>query len=313
MSETAGKHPIQVVARRTGLTADTIRAWERRYGVVRPERAAGGRRLYTEADVDRLALLYRAVRGGRRISDLTELALPDLAALVEADEQAVERHHEPPPPLSVEQGDARTLLEECSRAVRELDANGLRKTLIRASVELPPRAVMEQIVAPLTVSVGEAWHSGSLRVAHEHMASHVLRTFLADMLAKTNRGTGPRVLITTPSGQLHEIGALMAAVLAAGDGWRVTYLGADTPMTDVAGVAAQGFRAVALSIVYPPDDPYLADDLRLLRQHLPESTAIVVGGSGARFYEAYLEAVGAMVAGSMDEWLDALSRLRGAE
>ncbi len=288
------RHPIQVVARRTGLTPDVIRIWERRYHAVDPERASNRRRLYTDEDVERLTLLHRAIRSGRRIGDVANLPIAELAELVAADEQAAADA-----PVAradaASEGDAAAYLEASLAAVARLDAVALERTLTRARLDLSTPLLIDTVLMPLLQEVGERWAEGGLRIYHEHLATSLVKSLLENLRpAHGQLGSGPDLLVTTPAGQLHELGALMAGVIAATEGWRVTYLGPNLPAEEIAAAAGQRrAAAVALSVVYPPDDPHLGDELRRLRQLLPSDVPIVVGGAAAPAYHAPLARIGA--------------------
>ena len=152
--------------------------------------------------------------------------------------------------------------------------------LDRASVVFSRTHLIERLLVPLMRRIGDLWHQGTLRPIHEHMASSVVRSFLGGMQGACHPEiSAPHVVVTTPARQRHELGALLAAATAAGEGWQVTYLGPDLPPEEIAAAALQkGARAVALSITYPPDDPMLIDDLRRLRRLLGSRTALLVGG-----------------------------------
>jgi len=163
------RHPIQVVVRRTGLSADRIRMWERRYGAVSPQRAATNRRLYSEEDIERLLLLRKATLHGRRIGQLADLETVELAALVERDEAALSRAPAPSEPSGAGRS-AASLLADCLGAVAALDASGLQRLLARARLDLTPPALIERLLLPMMRGIGELWRRGELRIAHEHLA-----------------------------------------------------------------------------------------------------------------------------------------------
>jgi DNA-binding transcriptional MerR regulator/methylmalonyl-CoA mutase cobalamin-binding subunit len=309
--ETAGRHPIQVVSRRTGLSQDVIRVWERRYHAVTPERSPTNRRLYSDEDVRRLALLRRATTGGRRIGDVAGLPTDELEKLVQADDEAA---------ISVSGpafGAGRPATEHlaaCLDAVEALDEEALERELERAAVSLTVPQLLEQILLPMLQRIGDGWHDGNLRIAHEHMASATVRSFLGAMRSN-NDMAGPRteILVTTPSGQLHELGALMAAVTADLDGWRPIYLGPNMPAEEIAAVARQrDARIVALSLVHASDASATTGELRRIHRLLPEGAVIIVGGSGARNYLSVLEEVGAIHVNDMTAFRGELNRLREA-
>lgn len=270
-------HPISVVAARTGLSQDVLRVWERRYGVVEPGRDEAGRRLYTDADVERLRLLAQATEGGRSISQLVALGAAQLAELVRSDEAA---RRQPARALVAESADA--LVARAFDRARAHDAAGLDGELSRAAAVLGAARFLDAVVAPLFRRIGEAWHAGEVGIAQEHLATGVANAVLARIrTALPVDGAAPAIVVATPPGERHEVGAQLVAGAAALEGWRVTYLGADLPVADIGRAAlAAGARVVALSIVYPTDGARLAHELRALRDALPADVAIVIGGAG---------------------------------
>ncbi|HSF14001.1 MAG TPA: cobalamin-dependent protein [Vicinamibacteria bacterium] len=291
-------HPIRVVARRTGLSAHVIRAWEKRYGAVEPRRTPTDRRVYSNEDLERLTLLRRATLVGRSIGQIARLPTPELKRLVEEDENAANAAPATPAedaPHTASASDGARLLADSLDAAGRLDTDELQRALDQASVSLSRPALMKQVIVPLMHRIGDAWRDGSLRVAHEHLASAVVRSFLGSLNgAFLAARTAPQIIVTTPSGQLHEIGALLAAATAASEGWRVAYLGPSLPADEIAAAARQsGARAIALSIVFPTDDSHLRTELRRLSQLLDPAVTILVGGRGASSYRETLEEVGA--------------------
>ncbi|HEV2735127.1 MAG TPA: cobalamin-dependent protein [Longimicrobiaceae bacterium] len=283
------RHPIRVVADRTGLSLDVLRVWERRYAVVSPGRAEDGQRLYSDADVDRLRLLRRATDAGRSIGRVAKLATEELAELVREDDAA---RVVAVPTASRE---AAAHLERALAAVREMDPAKLEAGLRRAVVALSAADFVDQVAAPLLAGIGEEWRAGRTGVAHEHAASVVLRRVLGFMIeAGEVTGSAPEMVVATPAGQVHEFGALLAAASATAEGWRVTYLGADLPAEEIAAAARQrGAARVALSVGYPPDDPRIPGELRRLRAALPPGVAVMVGGAAAGAHRATLDEIGA--------------------
>jgi methylmalonyl-CoA mutase cobalamin-binding subunit len=144
--------------------------------------------------------------------------------------------------------------------------------------------------------IGDLWQKGEIRPIHEHMASAVVRSFLGNMRGAYHlAATAPHLIVTTPARQLHELGALIVAATAASEGWQATYLGPDLPPEEIAAAVVQkNARAVAISIVYPPDDPLLMDDLKRLRRLLPPVTELLVGGRASAAYAGVIEEIGAI-------------------
>jgi DNA-binding transcriptional MerR regulator/methylmalonyl-CoA mutase cobalamin-binding subunit len=291
------RHPIGVVARRTGLKPDLIRAWERRYGAVEPGRTETRRRFYSDEDIERLLLLRRVVNTGRGISQVANLSNPELSALIDAEPVPAAYAPAGPPPAGEDLDEvAEAFLTRCLAAAQRLDVREMELELDRASVLFSRTHLLERVLVPLMRRIGDLWHQGMLRPIHEHMASAVVRSFLGGMHGAYHPEiSAPHLVVTTPARQRHELGALLAAATAVGEGWQVTYLGPDLPPEEIAAAALQkGARAVALSITYPPDDPVLVDDLRRLRRLLGARTLLIAGGRACPAYGAILQEIAAV-------------------
>ena len=297
-------YPIRVVARRTGLKPDVIRAWERRYRAVAPGRSKGRHRLYSEEDIRRLQLLRRATEAGHsigRIADLEEAGLLDLLQADAADRTSSGPAGENP------------YVASCLAAIAVLDEAALESELRRATVELGRSRVVDEVLAPLVEAVGRGYEEGSLRPMHEHLASSVVSSVARGFRsAFPVASSAPGLVVATPVHQHHEIGAVLAASVASSEGWRTTYLGGNLPAEEIAAAArATGATAVALSIVYPPDDGSLEEELRALRGALP-GTPLLVGGRSAEDYEEVLAEIGAVRIPDFAEFRRALAAVRRA-
>ncbi len=272
------RHPIAVVADRTGLSQDVLRVWERRYAAVTPARDDGGQRLYSDADVTRLRLLRNVTEAGRPIGRMAALSPQDLEKLATEDAQDREARLEPAPeePLS-------GVVASALASVRLLDGRSLDIELRRAAAVHGLPVFLESLVTPLLRRMGEEWHGGRLSPSQEHLASAVVESVLSDLtrgVATADRA--PSLLLATPVGERHAIGALMAGLAAALEGWRVIFLGADLPAGEIASAAmATGARAVGVSVVYLADRDGTLAELRALRSALPRSIPMFAGGAGA--------------------------------
>lgn len=295
MSDQPHLNSIGVVCRRTGLKSDRVRAWERRYDVVQPVRSEGNQRLYSEDDVEKLLLLRRATDAGHRIAQIAHLKPAELRQLLEIDVPA--RAPETQRPRAGEADRADVLLGAALTAIQQLDAEALRGHLARALETLSPASVTQQLLVPLIHEIGELWEEGGLKASHEHLGTAVLRTFIEQLcVARDVSANDPRLLVTTPATERHELGALLATATATNAGWRVTYLGPDLPAADIAAAARQrGARAVGLSIVRPADREVIRGELLMLRRHLGESVGIIIGGRGAPEMEDTASEIGAVV------------------
>ncbi len=265
------RHPIGVVTERTGLSAHVLRAWERRYEVVRPRRGEGGRRLYSDADVERLALLHSATRSGRSVASVVALQTHQLRAMVAED--AARANVRPTVPGSYR--------EQAMLAVRALAPERLGALLRRALLSLGTVTFLENVVAPLMVAIGSEWHAERITVAQEHAATAAVEQLLGGLIRELEApGATSHVVMATPRGERHAVGAMMAAATASHDGWHVTWLGADLPAAQIATAAAQGSaHIVALSVA--TDAVGLRRELRGLRQRIEPHVPLLVGGAGA--------------------------------
>ena len=305
-SPTRQRHPIAVVAQRTGLSQDVLRVWERRYDAVTPTRTQNGARLYSDADIERLILLRAATRGGRGIGQVAKLSTRALEAMVSEDEAAREKQGTvigaPPEPDDVV-GTALAL-------ARALDAPALDDTLRRAAVIMGMPAFLESVAAPLLRKVGDEWHAGTLSPAHEHLVTASLHEIIVGMMrAFAHRPGAPTVLVTTSAGERHVIGAALVGAAAALEGWNVLYLGANLPAAEIANAATSAaVRVVAVSIIYVESASRVRDEMRALRDQLPEDVPLIAGGAGAMTMAKELAALNVRVKSSIPGFLGELRR-----
>lgn len=295
-----GQHAIRFIAQKTGLSPHVIRVWERRYAVVAPSRSGTNRRLYTDAELERLQLLAQACRCGHNIGNIARLPEERLRVLAADCMQA-----------RANCADADGFVATALESVKALDTPGLEAVLSRGAVTLGNQGVLCRVIAPLACALGSAWQAGDITAAQEHFASAVIRNFLAQIRPFALSETAPMLVVATPCGQLHELGALLVAAAAGNVGWRVTYLGAGLPAAEIAGAATQTkARAVALSVVYPEDDPHLPGELVRLRTLLPTELPLLLGGRAVAAYRPALAGRQITFVGPLGELYAALDELR---
>ena len=292
------KYPIRAVVQLTGLSAFTIRAWERRYKTVEPLRTETNRRMYTEEDIEKLKLLNGATRNGHNIGSIAALSVGELRELITVRNFNSTRSTDNGKIELPDSADGYT--ELCLNAIKKLDQRGLENILSKASVNLSQPQLLENLLLPLLDKIGSCWQDGSIRVVNEHMASSVIRTFLANQKDSFRaEENAPRLIIATPTGQLHEFGALIASAIAAFEGWNAVYLGPNLPAIDIISAAEQlNARGVVLSISYEIDDQYLRRDLEKLEM-ITGNIPLIVGGRGVKLYGKSLENTGARF---IDDW-----------
>jgi DNA-binding transcriptional MerR regulator len=253
------------VAKITGLSLDTLRAWERRYQAVVPERSERGRQ-YGPAHIERLMLLNRLVQNGHaigQIAGLPDLELQNLLAPETASTAG-------PAPLD--------LLGPVFSAIETFDSARAGDELSRLAAVLSPRDLVYQVAIPLMRETGSRWHDGTFAIAQEHMVSQLLRNLLGSMMRLYRRaGSGPKVIFATPAGDSHELGVLAAAMLSAIAGLEPVYLGSHLPALEIARAAERAAaRIVAIGVAYPA--PGVSDEVRILADALPGDVEFWVGG-----------------------------------
>lgn len=293
-------HPIQVVARRTGLSLDVIRAWEKRYAVVTPVRSDNGRRLYSDADVERLRLLAQATGTGRSIKQVAALSGAALEAVAHAPEDRrpdLRAGGTSPEYVLGASPTTEDHLQLALVAVEQFDGIALDAALRRAVIALPAEQFLDSVVVPLWQRVTDRTRENTLRPAHGHLTLTTLRRTL-HRIAEVGMTplAAPDLVVTTPSGQPHELGALLAAAAAAAEGWRVTYVGPGLPADEIAETAAYAkARAVTLSLGTSTGDRILARELRRLRALLPSEVPILVECTATGAHGAAIREIGATI------------------
>lgn len=277
--DTQALHPIGYVSRASGLSTHTIRAWENRYGAVRPIRSSGNQRLYSQEDIYRLVLMRRATKSGYGISHIAGLDTEKLEQL--ADRELTARRNLPAANTIDARSDAADrYVEKCLTAVAALDENALELSLERAAVELPRMVLLSDVIVPVMREVGRRWSRGTLKVVNEHLASNVIQFFLWDLLRTSVRpGAHPTMVVAAPVGQWCQVGALMAAVVAADQGLDVHFLGANLPAEEIiTGAEKLGAAYVALSITVSTDTQRMKHEVAKIGRHLPDGVRLLIGG-----------------------------------
>ncbi|MGI9240647.1 MAG: MerR family transcriptional regulator [Verrucomicrobiales bacterium] len=297
---------MKMVSQRTGLSAHVLRVWERRYEAVTPDRTGTNRRLYSEEEVRRLELMAILTRSGHSIG---QIAQQETEVLEEMVKELPETTSEVDPQSGSKHTSIDAFYAEAWEAVKNLDGVELESVLDRVTREFGGSSMIEKVIVPLVGQIGARWDDGEISVAQERVASTVIQEvlLLAGRPHSETRGA-PDLVVATPAGQLHELGAALVVCIARRRGWQVTYLGASIPAEEIAHTASvKKSPAVALSIVYPSDDPALGAELLRLRRLLQEECAILAGGRASAAYQPALEEIGAKQFAQLDDlksWLD---------
>lgn len=272
MAHEDATYPMRLAARLSGVAPATIRAWERRYDAVEPDRTEGNARRYSAADVRRLVLLRKLTERGHTIAEVARLPDGRLAELIDDADRVV-------PARERAQEERRSpLLDDYLAAVDRFDARRAADVLGRAATLLPARELVFELLIPLVREIGEGWSRGEVTVAQEHLTSGHMRWLLSVVLRLEMPGEGlSRVVIATPPDERHELGALVAAFLAAARGFEPIYLAPDVPWADLTdAVERSGASLVVLSLVRDLDDGELRRVARGI-ERLSEAAEIWLG------------------------------------
>jgi len=300
-----------MAAKLSGVTELSIRSWERRYSVLTPHRTDSNRRLYTDKEIEKLVLLRKLIKFGHRIGNLASMSVNDLVNLLgksEINNALVKGKNSE----IVTSEKYLMFINDCLDAIRKYDGKKLQLILNDASVQLSQPRFIEGLLLPLIEKVGAYWKEGLLRVSHEHFTSVIIRKLLTNFSdGYLISESAPKILVTTPEGQYHEIGAIIATTLAASDGWQTLYLGASLPAEDIASaVKLLNVRCIFLSIVYPNDDPSINTQLRKLREMVGDNIFILVSGRSAQAYKKTITNLNAHLINTPSHFRDLLQMIR---
>jgi DNA-binding transcriptional MerR regulator len=265
-TEEAVTYPVRVVSSMTGLKPELIRAWETRYDAVQPVRTEGGSRRYSGEDLHRLTLLRDVVDAGHRIGKIAHLSLEDLRGLL-------------PDSVGIESGP----IERIIAVARRLDGTEVRRLLNEELSRLGSVAFATEIALPLLIEIGSRWERGALSISVEHMTTSILRSLLLsvfDSLDASRRS--PKAIFATPSGESHDLGTLVAALVALRAGADVVFLGADVPAEDLVEAVVDARASIlVLGVVTLPND-VAESTLRIIRKRVPQDVEVWIGGTGIR-------------------------------
>lgn len=281
----------------TGLSADVLRVWERRYGFPCPARDPTGARCYDVAAVQRLALLQRALQRGHRIGSVIGLDDSELETLVEQRDS----------PFTTEPGQSNAV-QRIMAALCSDDDVRLVHELRYAALNLGIRPFIREIVTPLTQIVGQAWEQGRIQIRHEHLLSDVLTTQLRMMWASQLGERGRRVLLATLPSEQHVLGLEMAATYLATLGVIPRSMGANVPPREIADAAeALEVDGVALSVSAGADLVTTQLNMNLLGERIAGRIPIAVGGAFA--HRLVLPQAAELVAtwSALEHWVSSLS------
>ncbi|WP_018971029.1 MerR family transcriptional regulator [Rubritalea marina] len=298
-------HGIKIASLQSGLSAHVIRMWEKRYNAVEPLRTDTNRRLYDEACIDRLSTLSKLTQGGHSIGQIAHLDDAELQTLCNNLPDRIPKNLETP-------SQHRLLIDKLLIAIEKFDKQAHDTLLDEATKANGYSHVLEKVLIPFIQEVGSLWQEGSFTTVQEHAATSFIKDYLCvSAQAFGHEPNAPKLLVSTPPGQLHELGAVIASSLARKLGWHVIYLGVSTPPEELAGAAETiGAKAVLLSIIYPLDDPMMENNILKVRQNMDSSIKLIIGGPHSEHYEPLFKSMDLTSLHSMEDFKNQLQALR---
>jgi DNA-binding transcriptional MerR regulator/methylmalonyl-CoA mutase cobalamin-binding subunit len=294
---------IAAAERDTGLTKDTLRVWERRYGFPRPDRDGGGERAYPLEQVEKLRVVKRLMDAGHRPGRLVSMPIEELVRLSESTGDAPRRSAGSGPLPD---------LKACLALMRSHDVDALRRQLLQTQMRMGLARFVIEVVMPLNTMVGDAWMRGQMEIFEEHAYIECLHGLLRQALAGLPEAAPldrPRVLLTTLPGEPHGLGLLLAQALLALEGARVVSLGVQTPVWDISlAAAAHRSDIVALGFTGCMNPNQVVDGLSELRSKLPPAVELWVGGSAPVLHRRTVD--GVMAFSSLEDIRPQIERWR---
>jgi DNA-binding transcriptional MerR regulator len=263
---------IGELSRRAGVSPELLRAWERRYELLEPTRSPGGLRLYSLEDLERVRLMARHIADGVAAREAAVLATrADLRGPARADAR-------PERAVPMAAFDANGAAEALHAAVESFDEPALQTTIDGLLAAATIDAVLAEVIVPFLREIGERWEGGEVSVAQEHFITHVLRSRLLSLGRGWGGGTGPRALLACPPGEQHDLGLIAFGLALRARGWRIDFLGADTPVESLSrAVAAMDPDLVVVSATTHEVLRPILDDLA----GLASDRTVGVAGAGA--------------------------------
>lgn len=281
---------IAAVERDTGLSKDTLRVWERRYGFPVPIRDAQGERTYPFPQVERLRVIRRLLDAGHRPGRIVALPPDDLERLADTLGAPASTGPATPPTTGPIDHEVRVLAE----ALQANDVARLRRQLASALARRGLGRFVVELAAPLNKAVGDAWMQGRLEVYQEHLYTEAMQVVLRNALhlAAVADEAAPLVLLATVSGEPHGLGLLMAEAMLVLEGCRCISLGVQTPVWDIVRAAeALGAQVVAVGYTGCTPPSALVEGLTEMRRKLPSNVALWAGGSAPVLQRRPIEGV----------------------
>ena len=267
-------YSIKAITSLTGLTPETLRAWERRYDCVSPNRSTNGRRTYSQADLEKLKLLVNLTRQGHAIGKIANLNPEELANFQQQ--------------TSHQGGSGESVLcDQIIESLRHYQIDQCEQLLKRGLVAYDPLDYARNILLPALQRVGQLWHEEKINIAQEHMFSSCVKRIILTMVNNMHQPSrlNPTMLFATPSGEPHEFGILISCLLAASQQYTCYYVGADLPAQDILDTCKHlKPDIVVMGLIKRPPEAVTIKQLEKLLTSIDEHSQIWLGGPGAQYW-----------------------------
>jgi len=261
MTSTRAQLRIGELGRRVGVSPELLRAWERRYGLMEPERSAGGFRLYSDADAARVQRMQKYLSQGLSAAEAARAAI-----------------EEAPAPENIATRSLADSAADLQRALERYDEQAANSIVDSALSNLSTETALGEVVMPVLREVGERWAAGELTIAQEHFATNVLRGRLLGLARGWGHGNGPIALLACTSGEQHDLPLMLFGISLRAAGWRIVFLGADIPASTIEQ-AAESIAPAAVVIAATLPEPLLAVETELAA--LAARVPVAIGGRAA--------------------------------
>ena len=259
---------IGELSRRLGISVHVLRAWESRYGLLQPTRSTGGFRLYSGADEARIRRMQARLAEGLSAAEAARTVLR------ESGSGRVDQAQ----PAAAATSTVVDLATALRQALDAFDEPAAQAVLDRLMSEFSLATVLRDVLIPYLAELGDRWHRGMATVAQEHFASNVIRGRLAGLARGWGSGQGPRAVLACPPGELHDLALMIFGIVLNRNGWRIDYLGTNTPIEELASAIDSTHPDL---VVLAATQPEIFRSLRAKLLAISRRVPLAIAGAGA--------------------------------
>lgn len=296
---------IRQVIEITGLSEFTLRGWENRYHAFRPKRTDTGRRLYTLQDIEKARLLDELIAGGHRISDIAPLTLGELKKLIVTTPLEA--------PKNSEKSEVEVFLKSVTDKAQLFLWDEIKELLDKKRSKSKIESYIREALMPLIGHMGYLVGEGQFTVAQEHILSALVKEQLVLLRAKARKNKSQsRLVITTPEGDLHDIGIVISAALAADQAVHTLFLGPNTPKSDLCEscIRYKGTHLLLSSTISEHEGAKesLYSYIHFLDKNLPRKVHFLIAGRNTADFNPKIDRPMTLVK-TMDEFISIVKKL----